>query len=100
MKLFLQNRTYLLKRRSLSPIPILFIIFFSSLFTACTGLTDAEQVDLLNRLLEPDSAAFSAALGQIEDADDRAFIAPLIDLVWADQIGVIEGDRSAEILLA
>ncbi len=100
MEILAKKRNVVQFKTPLTSLLFSLTLIFSSLFTGCGALTEAEQTDLLNRLLEPDSAAFSATLGQIVDADDRAFIAPLIDLVWADQIGVIEGDRSAEILLA
>ena len=100
---FAIRRNTFLKRRSLSVLPFTLFLFtfliFSSI-TACRSLSATEQVDLLNRLLESDRAEVSRAIGQIAQADDKAFIPPLIDFVWADQIGVINNAESAEILHA
>ena len=101
MKKSVENRNT--NSRNIPLYPLLFslyLIFFSSLFSACQSFSEAEQVDLLNRLLSSDDVEVSDALGRIVDADETAFIAPLIDLVWAGQIGVIDDGQSAEILQA
>ncbi|MEM8857007.1 MAG: DUF3179 domain-containing protein [Chloroflexota bacterium] len=72
-------------------------ILFAYILTACQSLTSSEQAELLDQLLDPNTATVSVALEAIEASNEETFIAPLIDLLWANQIGVLENAALSDI---
>ena len=77
---------------------LLCLSFFLCAFTAaCSSLSESEQVALLQQLRSTEPTKFSAALAQIVANDASEFVGPLIDLLWADQVGYLLGGDSAEI---
>ncbi|MFK7801016.1 MAG: DUF3179 domain-containing protein [Anaerolineae bacterium] len=80
---------------------ILFLIFFfSSLATACSSEAKLDQAKLLNDLLSADEQTHTAAFKTIVDSGDPVFLAPLIDLYWAGQVGLNDWSGSAETVAA